>query len=69
MPAVISKAFRPGKPTLTSSPASLEELDVAGGVDGVPQLGVLPLGEVVLAVGRRGRRRGRRRRGPLQLED
>ena len=55
--------------TICASPTSLEEIDVARGVDGVPQFGVLPLGQVVLAVGRRGRSRGHRRRGPLQLSN
>ena len=57
------------KTTICASPTSLEEIDVARGVDGVPQFGVLPLGQVVLAVGRRGCSRGHRRRGSLQLSD
>jgi hypothetical protein len=46
--------------------ASLEQLDVAGGVDGVAQVGVLPLGQVELL--RRARLHLlRHQRRPLQL--
>ena len=59
------------QPPVELLPAGLQKLDVTRGVDGVAQLGVLPLGQVVLVGGPRTPDffRLRQGRGPQELRD